>query len=87
MNGSTVIGSGEITLNPAAGYTAFTVPVTYVANAPKATHVRVMLTSSNHASYNQAEETASIKLVDHNSRYEGYKLGAVLTVDNLSFTY
>lgn len=87
MNGSTVIGSGEITLNPAVGYTAFTVPVTYVANAPKATHVRVMLTSSNHASYNQAEETASIKLVDHNSRYEGYKLGAVLTVDNLSFTY
>lgn len=87
LNGSTVIAETTLQLEPAADYTRFTVPLTYAPDAPVATSVRVMFASSNHASYNQADETAAIKTSDRKSRYECYTLGSALTVDNLSFNY
>lgn len=86
LNGSQVIGTGTAQLGAAADYTRFTVPVTYTVKA-KATSLRIMITSSNHASYNQADETASIKTSDYMSRYQNFALGAGLTVDNLTFNY
>ena len=87
LSGSTVIAEGKLALEPAGSYTLFNVPLTYIANPPKATSVRIMFASSNHASYNQAEETANIKTTDRMSRYECYTLGAALSVDNLTFNY
>ena len=87
LSGSTVIAEGKLALEPAGSYTLFNVPLTYIANPPKATSVRIMFASSNHASYNQAEKTANIKTTDRMSRYECYTLGAALSVDNLTFNY
>lgn len=87
LSGSQVIAEGSMQLAPAADYTLFTLPLTYAANAPKATQVKVMFASSNHASYNQADETRNIKTTNRVNRYEAYSLGAMLTVDNLKFNY
>ncbi len=87
LAGETVIGSGSVTLGAATKYTAFTVPVTYQDHAAKATSLRVMITSSTHASDSQAAETAAIKVSTFNSRYESAMHGATLCVDNLSLAY
>ena len=86
LNGSQVIGRGTVQLQPSDDYTSFTVPVTYTVKA-KATSLRIMITSSNHASYSQASESASIKTSNYMSRNENFALGAGLTVDNLTFNY
>ena len=49
--------------------------------------MRVMITSSTHASDSQAAETAAIKVSTFNSRYESAMHGATLCVDNLSLAY
>ena len=87
LNGQTVIGSGTANLPAAADYTEFSVPVTYTVTNQKATSLRVMITSSNHASYTQSEETSTIKTTAYYSRYESTSRGATLTIDNLTFTY
>ena len=81
MNGSTVIGSGSSKLTAASAYAPFNVKINYTANAPKATAVRIMFCSSDKSS------EGAIKVTTYNSRYEGYKHGATLVVDNLSFNY
>lgn len=87
LNGTTVIGTGSAKLSTASDYTQFNVPVNYIDNAPKATSLRIMITSSDSASYNQAEETSSIVTSTHLYRYEAASHGATLVVDNLSFNY
>lgn len=87
LNGETIIGTGTADLSAATNYTEFTVPVTYSVTNQKATSLKVMITSSNHASYNQNEETSSIKTTTYNGQYESCSRGAMLTVDNLTFTY
>lgn len=87
LAGETIIGSGSVTLGAVDKYTAFTVPVTYSDHAAKATSLRVMITSSTHASDNQAAETAAIKVSTFNYRYESAMHGATLCVDNLSLAY
>lgn len=87
LNGETVIGTGNIALNTASDYTEFDVPINYTDESQKATELRIMITSSNHASYNQEEETASIKTTNYNGRTESTSRGAMLTVDNLTFSY
>lgn len=81
MNGNTVIGSGSAKLKAAASYAPFTVQINYSANAPKATAVRIMFCSSDKSN------EGAIKVTTYNSRYESYKHGATLVVDNLSFNY
>ena len=46
-----------------------------------------MITSSNHASYRQSEETPAIKTSVSNGQYESASRGATFTIDNLTFTY
>lgn len=87
LNGQKVIATGTARLSAAADYTEFSVPVTYSVTNQKATTLRIMITSSNHASYNQSEETSAIKTTVSNGQYESASRGATLTVDNLTFTY
>ena len=87
LNGQTVIGTGSTNLSAAADYTEFSVPVVYSVTNQKATSLRIMITSSNHASYTQSEETATIKTSVSNGQYESASRGATLTIDNLTFTY
>ncbi len=87
LNGESVIGTGTANLSAAASYTEFTVPVTYSVTNQKATSLRIMIASSNHASYNQSEETATIKTTKYMSESLQSAIGAILTVDNLTFTY
>ncbi len=87
LNGQKVMATGTARLSAAADYTEFSVPVTYSVTNQKATTLRIMITSSNHASYNQSEESAAIKTSVSNGQYESASRGATLTVDNLTFTY
>ena len=87
LNGQKVIATGTARLSVAADYTEFSVPVTYSVTNQKATTLRIMITSSNHASYNQSEESAAIKTSVSNGQYESASRGATLTIDNLTFTY
>ena len=87
LNGKTVLASGTINLTAASDYTEFTVPLVYTVTDKKANLLKIMITSSNHASYSQSEETATIKTTDYYSRYESNSRGATLTIDNLNFIY
>lgn len=82
---TTTLASSEIALTPATAYTAFEVPLTYTDTSHKATHLRVMFTSSNHASYNQAEESAQISTVDN--RAQAISVGSELYIDNVKLEY
>ena len=87
LNGKTVLASGTINLTAASDYTEFTVPLVYNVTDKKANLLKIMITSSNRASYSQSEETATIKTTDYYSRYESNSRGATLTIDNLNFIY
>ena len=80
LNGSTEIGKGTKELGAAADFTAFAVPVTYSVTNKKATSLKIMITSSNRAA-------GSVKVSDHLHEKEASKYGALLTVDNLTFSY
>lgn len=81
LSGNTVIANGTASLGASGNYSEFNVSLKYINKAPKATQIRIMICSSDKS--NESE----ISLSDYNSRYEGYKIGATLTVDNLTFAY
>lgn len=81
MSGNTVIGTGSAKLGAASSYTAFSVPVEYIADAAKATAVRIMFCSSDKSREND------IAVSTFNGRYESARHGATLVVDNLTFEY
>lgn len=87
LNRETILASGTINLTAASDYTEFTVPLVYTVTDKKANLLKIMIASSNHASYSQSEETATIKTTDYYSRYESNSRGATLTIDNLNFIY
>lgn len=87
LSGEEVIATGSANLNAAGDYTQFYVPLTYSNKSLKATHLKIMIASSNHASALQSEETAAIKTTNVVAKYESNSYGAQLTVDNLTFTY
>ena len=80
LNGSTVIGEGSAELGAAGDYSHFTVPVTYSVTNKKATALKIMIKSSNRAE-------GSIKTTDYLGTLEAWSYGAVLMIDNLTFTY
>lgn len=85
-NGNTIVlATQTVNLTPTSSYTPFEAILEYTNKAYKATHIKVMMASSNHASYNQADETANIKTTDFKS--EAVSLGSELYIDNLSLTY
>lgn len=87
LNGDNIIGTGTANLVASSDYKEFSVAINYTDASKKATKLKIMITSSNHASYSQAEETASIKTSNYTSRYESASRGATLTIDNLTFDY
>lgn len=86
LSGETVIGTGKAQLSSADAYTQFTAKITYTNTSLKATKVKVMIASSNHASETQSTETSSIKTTKRTEK-EQNAYGAVLFVDDLSFVY
>lgn len=74
-----VVGQGSVELGAQANYTQFNVPVTYSV-LKKANKIKIMITSSNRAE-------GSVKVSDHLGEREASKYGAILTVDNLTFSY
>lgn len=74
-----VVGQGSVELGAQANYTQFNVPVTYKV-LKKANKIKIMITSSNRAE-------GSVKVSDHLGEREASKYGAILTVDNLTFSY
>ena len=87
LSGETVIATGSASLRAAADYTEFNVPLTYSNKTMKATTLKIMIASSDHASAVQSEETAAIKTSNFVAKYESSSYGAQLTVDNLTFIY
>ena len=87
LSNSEVIGTGSSYLTTNSDYVKFNVPINYTDSTLKASALKIMITSSNHASYNQNDETNSIKTSIYNGRYESASRGAMLTIDNLAFSY
>ena len=80
LNGSTVLATGSMELGAANDYTTFNVPLTYTITNKVATKVMINITSSNRAE-------GAIKTSNHLYKYEASSYGAILTVDNLTFSY
>lgn len=81
LNGSTEIGKGTKELEAVGDYTVFNVPITYTVINKKATTLKIEIKSSNRTAGN-------IKVSDHlHADGEASKYGAILTVDNLTFSY
>lgn len=81
LNGATVIGSASAELGAANAYTQFSAPINYTHPDLKATHLRIMISSSNRTN------EADIKTTNYVSKEECCSRGAALTVDNLTFSY
>ena len=81
MSGETVIASGELELGAAADYSEFKVSLTYTNENIKATELRIMFSSSNH------ESESDIKTTNYCNKDECCSRGAMLTIDNLTFSY
>lgn len=80
-----VLATKDVALMPTTSYSTFEAALTYSNTQYKATHLRVMFASSNHASYNQQEETANITTTNYKS--EAVSRGSELCIDNLSLEY
>ena len=81
LSGETVIASGELELRAAADYSEFEVPLIYTNENIKATELRIMFSSSNH------ESESDIKTTNYCNKDECCSRGAMLIVDNLTFSY
>lgn len=86
LGGGTVLGTATATLDAVAGFTKFRLPVVYSVFFKKADTLRIMISSSNHAG-TISHETAQIKTTGRAQLMLQESTGAVLVVDNLSFTY
>ena len=80
LNGNTVLATNSIELGAASDYTLFNVPLSYSVTNKVATKVMINITSSNRAE-------GAIKTSNHLYKYEASSYGAILTVDNLTFSY
>ena len=81
LNGDKVIATGSAKLAANVSYSLATVKLSYIANAPKATSIRVMFSSSDRS------DESSIAVSQYLSRYESYFHGATLIVDDLTLSY
>lgn len=80
-----VIGECRGLLKPSTSFTQFRVPISYTVRNIKATRLKLMVSSSCYASYNQNEETLRIKTTDYPEK--GVSVGAELDVDLLTLLY
>lgn len=81
MNGETVIASGQQEFVAANEYTEFSVPLNYEQYNLLATSLRIIFSSSNHT------DEANIKTTNYINKDECCSRGAMLTIDNLTFSY
>ncbi len=80
----TVIASGRAALEPATGYTAFSIPLTYNLFGVKATAVKVMLAASTDTGDIAAETLSTVTVARPDI---SAMLGSTLWVDGLTFSY
>lgn len=80
-----VIGRGVGYLQPSTSFTRFVVPVAYTVRDKNATHLRLMISSSNHASADIDTETRLIKTTNYLEK--GVSIGAQLVIDDLTLLY
>ena len=81
LNGETVIASGKQEFVAINEYTAFSVPLNYKQNNLQATSLRIMISSSNYT------DEVNIKTTNYVNKDECCSRGAMLTIDNLTFSY
>lgn len=81
LNETIVIASGELELGAVGEYTKFSVPLVYSNYELKATDLHIMISSSNHTN------EADIKTTNYVNKEECCSRGAMLTIDNLTFSY
>lgn len=81
LNGETVIASGKQEFVATNEYTEFSVPLNYEQYDLQATSLRIMISSSNHTG------EANIKTTNYVNKDECCSRGAMLTIDNLTFSY
>lgn len=81
LNGETVIASGQQEFVAANEYTEFSVPLNYEQYNLLATSLRIIFSSSNHT------DEANIKTTNYINKDECCSRGAMLTIDNLTFSY
>lgn len=86
LSGTESIYSIEKNLEPANEYTKFEIPIEFVPFGKKPTQLRIMISSSNHLSYVASEEDSHIQTTPFTEHVQK-KLGAMLTIDNLTFNY
>lgn len=84
---TTVLAEKQMALNPVSSFTKFTVPLDYTNTKLKATHIKVMFTSSNKSSYNQADETSNIQTSNNDAVNTCTSTGSELCIDDLTFDY
>lgn len=82
---TTVLTSQMKELTATEEYLDFSIDLPYEVTDKKATHLKIMICSSNNASQAQSFETANIQTV--NQKALAISTGSELYIDNLSFTY
>ncbi|MGN0309252.1 MAG: hypothetical protein ACI4C3_01485, partial [Bacteroides sp.] len=80
LNGSTEIGKGTLELGAETSYVSFQLPISYSILNQKATKLDIFISSSNRAEGN-------IQTTNYLGKFEAWSYGAILTIDNLTFTY
>lgn len=81
LNGEAIIASGKQEFVATNEYTEFSVPLNYEQNNLQATSLRIMISSSNYT------DEVNIKTTNYVNKDECCSRGAMLTVDNLTFSY
>ena len=85
-NGQVItLATASLSLTPTSSFTHFEVPLNYTNEEYKATHLKVMFTSSNFASNVQSYETTNIVTI--NNKSQAVSTGSELCIDNLSLIY
>lgn len=81
LNGEAIIASGKQEFVATNEYTEFAVPLNYEQNNLQATSLRIMISSSNYT------DEVNIKTTNYVNKDECCSRGAMLTIDNLTFSY
>ena len=88
-NNEEIIASGTTDLEECINYLEFSIPLTYKDSdfGKNANKISILVEASQYGSLDMNDETAKINVSIYNSRYESYKHGATLIVDDFEFEY
>lgn len=87
LNGEVEVADAMIDFDATTGFEEFRLVLNYYTEEVRPTELKIMIASSNYASFDQSEETTSIKTTNRATQTEQLSRGAELTIDNLEFEY